>query len=735
MITVSNYNQEVSNVNWSKLPAEVKSTKSDVENIMQFYNDDKDIKEAVDDFLKLINEAYQKEKTIREVKRDAKYFKLYAPKHQQDVVTSNELIDVVERLDKELKEIPKLYASEKSDLPLKEQIVHAHYFYAGTDIFILESDGKELMFSYAILNQDYEMSEAGYQSIKELVNNGKIELDFYWTKTTLAKALYAVDKKAFPLEEIEKPKAKKTEKKEAKPKASNKKATSKPKVKTTTKKVKAKVNAETVSNYDAEYKLIRRFNNFIKSKIPITFRKIQLLYMAFQKAIVSRQVRKTSSEADLLAEVNKKVVKLFKAVEEGERDADVSLGDDALQTKITKFVGSQKVNYAVTLLRSYIGMNNTTPDKPKVQRLITRMENAIKKGRVDKENRLYKQVQEAVKDLKAYVKDNDEIDVKAYGLSGAKKKRKTLNILDKMKNKSGLKGSCSCSEKKKDSQDLTEPKPEDFEIIDDYDFDDDSYDDSIEDETPKKEVIKHTAKSVSRKTKRHGKVTNAQQLGNNQGEFWDIGGETGKFLQRVEKKPFHSVAITLDGHQGAGKTTMLYQMVNDFSKSGSTLFASLEQHPQSVLSQDKINKYISDPSLVDMVGDFDDAKEFYNIVKDYDFIFIDSWQKLINMIGRISFDEDLRKKFDGKVFVVVFQQTTTGRTKGGADIVFDGDIIIKIVKAKSFQDNYAYFDKNRYTQIAVENIKYNIANARCDIEGEDKNSNHPQQSVETFVVQ
>jgi ribosome-interacting GTPase 1 len=224
-------------------------------------------------------------------------------------------------------------------------------------------------------------------------------------------------------------------------------------------------------------------------------------------------------------------------------------------------------------------------------------------------------------------------------------------------------------------------------------------------------------------------------LGNNTAEFWDIGGETGKFLQRVEKKPFHSVAITLDGHQGAGKTTMLYQMVNDFSKSGSTLFASLEQHPESVLSQDKINKYIDDPSLVDMVGDFDDAKEFYNIVKDYDFIFIDSWQKLINMIGKISFDEDLRKKFDGKVFVVVFQQTTTGRTKGGASIVFDGDIIIKLVKAESFQDNYAYFDKNRYTQMPIENIKYNIADAKCNIEGEEAQANPSQQSLETFVVQ
>jgi hypothetical protein len=58
---------------------------------------------------------------------------------------------------------------------------------------------------------------------------------------------------------------------------------------------------------------------------------------------------------------------------------------------------------------------------------------------------------------------------------------------------------------------------------------------------------------------------------------------------------------------------------------------------------------------------------------------------------------------------VIFQQTTTGRTKGGSEVVFDGDIIIKMVKEKSFEDNYAYFDKNRYTKVPIETIRYNIA--------------------------
>ena len=59
MVTFSNYNQEIKNVDFSKLPQEVKAQKSDVESIMKFYNDDKDIKEAVDDFISIINKAHQ----------------------------------------------------------------------------------------------------------------------------------------------------------------------------------------------------------------------------------------------------------------------------------------------------------------------------------------------------------------------------------------------------------------------------------------------------------------------------------------------------------------------------------------------------------------------------------------------------------------------------------------------------------------------------------------------------
>ena len=172
----------------------------------------------------------------------------------------------------------------------------------------------------------------------------------------------------------------------------------------------------------------------------------------------------------------------------------------------------------------------------------------------------------------------------------------------------------------------------------------------------------------------------------------------------------------MDGQQGAGKTTTLYKFMDSFAVTGNKcLFLSLEEHPASSLAKDKVSKYLSTQAQenIDTVGEVESITELYEFVKDYEIIFIDSWQKLQRMVGAIRLDEDLRKKFNGKVFVVIFQQTTTGRTKGGAEVVFDGDIIIKMVKESSFAENYAYFDKNRYTLIAIEDIRYNIASGTC----------------------
>ena len=217
------------------------------------------------------------------------------------------------------------------------------------------------------------------------------------------------------------------------------------------------------------------------------------------------------------------------------------------------------------------------------------------------------------------------------------------------------------------------------------------------------------------KTVKNSKVRNIGEGSIRNSEYYTVSGAVGDFLQAVERKPSESVVITIDGEQGAGKTTMLYQFMDAFALPGNhCLFLSGEEHPDSALAIQKVDKYLSEQAKanIDILDEVESLKELSDLIQGYEVIFIDSWQKLQRMIGAIKLDEDLRKSFDGKVFVIIFQQTTTGRTKGGSEVVFDGDIIIKMKKQSSFSENYAFFDKNRYTKVPLEVLGYNIANQK-----------------------
>ena len=77
-----------------------------------------------------------------------------------------------------LEKLPKLYETE--NIPLKDKIIHLHFFIGGCDWYIAEYDGADLFFGFAILNNDYEMAEWGYVSFSELKTikiDGWIEID------------------------------------------------------------------------------------------------------------------------------------------------------------------------------------------------------------------------------------------------------------------------------------------------------------------------------------------------------------------------------------------------------------------------------------------------------------------------------------------------------------------------------------------------------------------------------
>ncbi len=125
--------------------------------------------------------------------------KHFMPTHQQRAVKGfgEERESILEEVEKMLSAIPK--ARSQSETPLMEQRVYAHYFYGQSDWYILEYDQREdLFFGYTILNGDVEMSEAGYISRQEIIENGRVELDFYWKPVLLGQALHQADPDFFP---------------------------------------------------------------------------------------------------------------------------------------------------------------------------------------------------------------------------------------------------------------------------------------------------------------------------------------------------------------------------------------------------------------------------------------------------------------------------------------------------------------------------------------------------------
>ena len=86
---------------------------------------------------------------------------------------------------RELAQIPRLYETE--NIPLKDKIIHMHFFIGGCDWYIAEYDGDDLFWGYAILNDDTENAEWGYISFKELIDLNvcgiEVDRDLYWKPT------------------------------------------------------------------------------------------------------------------------------------------------------------------------------------------------------------------------------------------------------------------------------------------------------------------------------------------------------------------------------------------------------------------------------------------------------------------------------------------------------------------------------------------------------------------------
>ena len=77
-----------------------------------------------------------------------------------------------------LSKIPRLYEIENQ--PIKDTLIHLHFFIGGCDWYIAAYDGDDLFWGYAILNGDHENAEWGcisFSELREIKLNGWLEID------------------------------------------------------------------------------------------------------------------------------------------------------------------------------------------------------------------------------------------------------------------------------------------------------------------------------------------------------------------------------------------------------------------------------------------------------------------------------------------------------------------------------------------------------------------------------
>ncbi|WP_172915782.1 P-loop NTPase family protein [Capnocytophaga canimorsus] len=214
----------------------------------------------------------------------------------------------------------------------------------------------------------------------------------------------------------------------------------------------------------------------------------------------------------------------------------------------------------------------------------------------------------------------------------------------------------------------------------------------------------------------HRKGSLAEQLANapTQTESYQIDRvDMAQFLGDMEIKNTDSLVITLTGGQGSGKTRFAFQFMNDLAQRYKVGHISIEEHPKSRLYKEKAYQYLNPTALNNIEAhDVRSLSEIDKIIRENEVIVIDSFQKIKEIDSKFEVDKDLRKKYNGKLFLVIFQQTTDGKMRGGSKSQFDGDIILFTEKFANYQENYVYPDKNRYNPIPADQLKYNIFQQR-----------------------
>ncbi len=237
-------------------------------------------------------------------------------------------------------------------------------------------------------------------------------------------------------------------------------------------------------------------------------------------------------------------------------------------------------------------------------------------------------------------------------------------------------------------------------------------------------------------TGRNSLAIRRQKMQGREFELYDVCDfDMAAFLGKIEFKTKESLVLTIAGEQGSGKTRFAYRFMNILAQKYKVGHASMEEHPESKLYWDKVDEYINDTALNNIDNpEIKNLTQLDKLIRENDVIVIDSFAKLKEFDRKFEVDKDLRKKYNSKLFLIVFQLTSDGSMRGGTASQFDGDSIFFVDKKPDYKDSFVYANKNRYQSKPLNEIHYNIYSGKLNNQENYPNSNEVPTELQDVIV-
>lgn len=155
--------------------------------------------------------------------------------------------------------------------------------------------------------------------------------------------------------------------------------------------------ADLVERIDTDVQFIKRYAN-MHGKVKTQAQILNLL-SGLQRAILERRIRKDSPFAK---EIGLMQDQLIKAYEKMGDMAEIKIDAKNLK-RYLEIANSQESMLSIALLKAYVGLNGKVGIKEKAERLMNRMKKAVTGGKISRNDKYAKKLNDAYENLKSFV--------------------------------------------------------------------------------------------------------------------------------------------------------------------------------------------------------------------------------------------------------------------------------------------------------------------------------------------